>query len=71
MERVTGIEPALSAWEAVPYRPLIPSELRDWLSVNIRERPFVTGVNGTLMARRTVVRPALISVPCSSPGPPR
>src|SRR5438874_316223 len=56
VERVTGIEPALSAWESVRYRPLMPSDLQDGLSVNVRERPLVTGVNGTLMARRTVVR---------------
>jgi hypothetical protein len=34
----------------------------------VTERPFVTGVNGTLMARRTLVRPAQISVPCSLPS---
>jgi Uncharacterized protein conserved in bacteria (DUF2252) len=42
-------------------------DLRDGPSVSVRERPFVTEVNGTLMARRTLVRPAQISVPCSSP----
>jgi hypothetical protein len=35
--------------------------------VSDREGPLVTGVNGTLMARRTAVRPALIVAPWSSP----
>jgi hypothetical protein len=51
-ERVTGIEPALSAWEAVPSGPVARPDLRDRLRVSVRERPFVTGVNGPLMARR-------------------
>ena len=64
---MTGIEPALSAWEAVPSGPVTWPDLRGGLSASDRERPFVTGVNGPLMARRTAVRAALIAVPWSSP----
>jgi hypothetical protein len=52
MERVTGIEPALSAWEAVPSRPVIWPDLQGGVSASDRERPLVTGVNGPLMARQ-------------------
>src|SRR6266536_4851512 len=48
MERVTGIEPALSAWEAVPSRPVTWPDLRGGVSVSDRERPPVTGVNSPL-----------------------
>ncbi len=37
-------------------------------AMSVRDKPFDTGVNGTLMARRTVVGPALIPVPRSSPS---
>jgi hypothetical protein len=37
------------------------------VSANDRDRPLLTGVNGTLMARRTGVRPARMAVPWSSP----
>ena len=67
MERVPGIEPALSAWEAVPSGPVTLPDLRSGVSASDRERPLVTGVNGPLMARQTAVRPALIAVPWSSP----
>ena len=67
MERVTGIEPALSAWEAVPSGPVTWPDLRVGVSASDRERPPVTGVNGTLMARRTAVRPALMAASWSSP----
>ena len=67
MERVTGIEPALSAWEAVPSGPVTWPDLRVGVSASDRERPLVTGVNGTLMARRTAVRPALMAASWSSP----
>jgi len=53
MERVTGIEPALSAWEAVPSGPVTWPDLRGGVSASDRERPLVTGVNGPLMARRS------------------
>ena len=66
-ERVTGIEPALSAWEAVPSGPVTWPDLRGGVSASDRERPLVTGVNGTLMARRTAVRPALMAGSWSSP----
>jgi len=52
VERVTGIEPALSAWEAVPSGPVSWPDLRDGVSASDRERPLVTEVNGPLMARR-------------------
>ena len=54
MERVTGIEPALSAWEAVPSGPVTWPDLRGRVSASDRERPLVTGVNGPLMARRSM-----------------
>jgi hypothetical protein len=57
LERVTGIEPALSAWELVPSGVLTCPELRGWLSVSDREIPVFTGVNGTLMARRSWPKP--------------
>jgi hypothetical protein len=50
---VTGIEPALSAWESVPSGPVAWSDLRISLSASGRERPLFTGVNGPLMARRS------------------
>jgi hypothetical protein len=52
LERVTGIEPALSAWESVPSGPVTWPDLRGGVSASDRERPLVTGVNGPLMARR-------------------
>jgi hypothetical protein len=52
VERVTGIEPALSAWESVPSGPVKCPELRSVLSASDREGPLCTRVNGTLMARR-------------------
>ena len=52
LERVTGIEPALSAWESVPSGPVTWPDLRGGVSASDRERPLITGVNGPLMARR-------------------
>ena len=46
MERVTGIEPALSAWESVQSGLSTWPDLRSRLSVSDRERPLLTGVNG-------------------------
>jgi hypothetical protein len=51
LERVTGIEPALSAWEAVPSGLVTWPDLRGGVSASDRERPLFTGVNGPLMAR--------------------
>ena len=68
MERVTGIEPALSAWEAVPSGPVTWPDLRRGVSASDRERPLITGFNGPLMARRTAVRSGLMAVPWSSPS---
>jgi hypothetical protein len=64
---VTGIEPALSALEAVPSGHVTWPDLRDRLSGSDREGPLFTGVNGPLMARRTAVRHALKVVPWPSP----
>jgi hypothetical protein len=61
LERVTGIEPALSAWESGPFRALMWPELRSWLSASDREIPVFTGVNGTLMARRSWTAPWLMA----------
>jgi hypothetical protein len=66
LERVTGIEPALSAWEAVPSGPVTWPDLRRGVSASDRERPPVTGVNGPLMARRTAVWSVLLAVPWPS-----
>jgi hypothetical protein len=71
MERVTGIEPALSAWEAVPSGPVTWPDLRDGVSANDRERPLVTEVNGPLMARRPGVQPGLMACALVLPRPPR
>ncbi len=46
VERVTGIEPALSAWEAVPSGLVTWPDLRGGVSASDRERPLFTGVNG-------------------------
>jgi hypothetical protein len=56
LERVTGIEPALSAWEFVPSGPVTSPDLRGRVCVSVRERPLITGVNGLLVARRTLIR---------------
>jgi hypothetical protein len=72
VERVTGTEPALSAWESAPSGPATWPDLRVAVSASDRERPLFTGFNGPLMARRTTVRPALVAVPwsfASSPVP--
>ena len=53
LERVTGIEPALSAWESVPSGPVTWPDLRGRVSASDRERPLFSGVNGPLMARRS------------------
>jgi hypothetical protein len=53
VERVTGIEPALSAWESVPSAPVTWPDLRGGVSASDRERPLIAGVNGPLMARMT------------------
>jgi hypothetical protein len=50
LERVTGLEPALSAWESVQSGPSIWPDLRSGLSVSDHESPRFTLVNGPLMA---------------------
>jgi hypothetical protein len=50
MERMTGIELALSAWESAPLTLDNGPELRIYGSASNREYPLITGVNGTLMA---------------------
>ena len=57
----------LSAWESVPSGPVTCPDLRFGVSASDRERPFVTGVNGPLMAQRTAASPGLTGMPCSSP----
>jgi hypothetical protein len=66
LERVTGIEPALSAWESVPSGPVMRPDLRDGVSTSDRERPLVTGVNGPLMARCPSPGQQVIRVPAAS-----
>jgi hypothetical protein len=44
-----------------PVRARHMADLRGGVSANDRERPLVTEVNGPLMARRTVVRLALMA----------
>jgi hypothetical protein len=46
VERVTGIEPALSAWESVPSGRVTWPDLRSRVSASDRERPLIIGVNG-------------------------
>ena len=53
LERVPGIEPALSAWESVRLRPSTWPDLRVGVSASDRERPLVAGANCTLIARRS------------------
>jgi hypothetical protein len=52
VERVTGIEPALSAWESERFPCFIASNLRLRVSVVNRWALRLTGSNGTSMARR-------------------
>ena len=68
MERATGIEPALSAWESVPSEPVTWPDLRGGICASDRERPVFAGVNGTLMARRTAVWSVLMAAPWSLPS---
>ena len=46
VERVTGIEPALSAWEDDGTDHVMPAELHVHLSVSDRNWPLFTTVNG-------------------------
>ena len=55
----TGLA-TLSAWESVPPGAFTCSELRSWLSGSDREIPVFTGVNGTLIARRSRTAPYLM-----------
>jgi hypothetical protein len=50
-ERVTGIEPALSAWESVRLQRFTWPDLRIRMSAGDRERPLITEANCTLIAR--------------------
>jgi hypothetical protein len=51
LERVTGIEPALSAWESVRLRPSTWPDLWVGVSASDRERPLVAGANCTTITR--------------------
>ena len=55
VERVTGIEPAPSAWESDRSRPIRPAEQPTSGTVSSRECPLMTLVNCTLIARRPSV----------------
>jgi hypothetical protein len=48
-------------------RAVVRPDLRGGMSASDRERPLVTGVNGTLMARRAAVWPELMATSWSSP----
>ena len=69
MEQVTGNRTRTISLEICAVRAAMPPDLRDGVSASDREKPFVTGVNATLMARRTLVRPAPIAVPYSPLSP--
>ena len=67
---MTGIEPALSAWESVLSRAVKCPELRSVLSASDRDRHLVTAVNGTLMARRRCLREWMsLSTPMDAVSP--
>jgi hypothetical protein len=50
-ERVTGIEPALSAWESTDFTRNMHRDQHFRGSASDREYPLFTALNGTLMAR--------------------
>jgi hypothetical protein len=56
VERMTGIEPALSAWESTDSVRIVQLEQRCDPSVSTREMPRFPGANGTLMARHWTQR---------------
>ena len=51
LERMTGIEPALSAWEFAESVRFIQSEQQIRCTSTTRDRPLITTPNGPLMAR--------------------
>jgi hypothetical protein len=51
VERVTGIEPALSAWESVRSPQFRAADLDIWVPGSDRGCLSFTEANGTLMAR--------------------
>jgi hypothetical protein len=53
VERVTGIEPALSSWESMPSGPVTWPDQRGGLSASDRQRPLVAGVNGPAILSMT------------------
>jgi len=53
LERVTGIEPALSAWESDRSGASDRPDLRTRCTASDRHRPCDTGANGPSMARRS------------------
>ena len=56
LERVTGIEPALSAWESDRSGPLTAPELGSRCTASDHDGPCDTGANGPPMARRLIVQ---------------
>jgi hypothetical protein len=69
VEQVTGYRTRTISLGICAVRAAMPPDLRDGVSASDRVRPFVAGVNDTLMGRRTLVRPAPIAVPCSPLSP--
>jgi hypothetical protein len=51
LERMTGIEPALSAWESTDSVRIIQIEQHFTPTLWSRDRPLITAPNGPLMAR--------------------
>jgi hypothetical protein len=51
LERVTGIEPALSAWKSTDFTRNMHRDQHLRESASDREYPLFTALNGTLMAR--------------------
>src|SRR5215469_16010061 len=71
MERVTGIEPALSAWESTDFGPNTCFDLHFRQCAGIREIPRFTPLNGPLMARSSGVKDAGTLSDWSGIGQPR
>ena len=57
-ERVTGMNPHYQLGESEPSGAPMCRELQGRLSASDRKIPVLTGVNGTLMARRSWTTPA-------------
>jgi hypothetical protein len=51
VERMTGIEPAMSAWESTDFVRIIHLEQHITPTLSSRDRPLITASNGLLIAR--------------------